>query len=153
MIDLYALYQRMHDNNIMLTFKGEVTFDLIDSILKIMEGRLEQLEDDRKTKKKVYNVLVECLQNLCHHIDFSAECLEVKPSDEHEYLKKSAILIIFSDDDAYHVATGNYIDNENVDSLNSWLDEINSTTKDELRALYKRILDNEKFSPFLNFLN
>ncbi len=136
----------MHDNNIMLTFKGEVTFDLIDSILKIMEGRLEQLEDNRKTKKKVYNVLVECLQNLCHHIDFSAESLEVKPSDEHEYLKKSAILIIFSDDDAYHVATGNYIDNENVGSLNSWLDEINSTTKDELRALYKRILDNEKFS-------
>ena len=148
MIDLYALYQRMHDNNIMLTFKGEVTFDLIDSILKIMEGRLEQLEDSRKTKKKVYNVLVECLQNLCHHIDFSAEIQ--KPvreyEDEHDYLRKSAILIIFSDDDAYHVATGNYITAENVDGLKNWLDEINSTTKDELRALYKKILDNETFS-------
>ncbi len=145
MIDLYALYQRMHDNNIMLTFKGEVTFDLIDSILKIMEGRLEQLEDNRKTKKKVYNVLVECLQNLCHHIDFS-EPGKIDPDDEHEYLRKSAILIIFSDDDAYHVATGNYIENESVNNLNGWLEEINSTTKDELRALYKRILDNEKFS-------
>jgi len=144
MIDLYALYQRMHDNNIMLTFKGEVTFDLIDSILKIMEGRLEQLEDDRRTKKKVYNVLVECLQNLCHHIDFSDS--ETKENNEHDYLRKSAILIIFSDDHAYHVATGNYITTENVDSLNNWLEEINSTTKDELRALYKRILDNEKFS-------
>lgn len=127
----------------MLTFKGEVTFDLIDSILKIMEGRLEQLEDNRKTKKKVYNVLVECLQNLCHHIDFSDTSTL---GTEHDYLRKSAILIIFSDDDAYHVATGNYIANENVNSLNGWLDEINSTTKDELRALYKRILDNEKFS-------
>ena len=145
MIDLYALYQRMHDNNIMLTFKGEVTFDLIDSILKIMEGRLEQLEDDRKTKKKVYNVLVECLQNLCHHIDFS-EAGKIDPNDEHEYLRKSAILIIFSDDEAYHVATGNYIENESVTNLNKWLEEINSTTKDELRTLYKRILDNEKFS-------
>ena len=66
--------------------------------------------------------------------------------DEHDYLRKSAILIIFSDDDAYHVATGNYITGENVNGLKGWLDEINSTTKDELRALYKRILDNEKFS-------
>ena len=62
MIDLYALYQRMHDNNIMLTFKGEVTFDLIDSILKIMEGRLEQLEDSSQSDEKGFaNVLVECL--------------------------------------------------------------------------------------------
>ena len=129
----------------MLTFKGEVTFDLIDSILKIMEGRLEQLEDSRKTKKKVYNVLVECLQNLCHHIDFSDNS-QPTGGGEHDYLRKSAILIIFSDDDAYHVATGNYIGNDNVNSLNSWLDEINSTTKEELRELYKRILDNEKFS-------
>lgn len=147
MIDLYALYQRMHDNNIMLTFKGEVTFDLIDSILKIMEGGLEQLEDSRKTKKKVYNVLVECLQNLCHHIDFSdSQPPQVISGDEHDYLRKSAILIIFSDDDAYHVATGNYITGENVAGLQKWLDEINSTTKDELRSLYKKILDNEKFS-------
>jgi len=140
MIDLYSLYERMHDNNIMLSFKGEVTFDLIDSILKIIEGRLEKLEDDRKTMKKVYNILVECLQNLCHHI----ESVELEGSES--YLSRTAILIIFSDDNAYHVVTGNYIQNENVAPLKSWLDQINSNTKEELRELYKRILNNETFS-------
>ena len=61
----------MQDNNIMLSFKGEVSFDLVKSVLDIIEGRLERMEDNPKTKKKVFNVLVECLQNLCHHIEVS----------------------------------------------------------------------------------
>lgn len=140
MIDLYSLYERMHDNNIMLSFKGEVTFDLIDSILKIIESRLDKMEDDRKTMKKVYNILVECLQNLCHHVD------SVELDESLSNMNRTAILIIFSDEDAYHVVTGNYIQNENVTPLKSWLDQINSNTKDQLRELYKKILNNEQFS-------
>ena len=44
MIDYLALYDKMRENNIMLTFKGEVSFDLINSVLKIMEDRLDKIE-------------------------------------------------------------------------------------------------------------
>ena len=44
MIDYLNLYERMHDNNIMLAFKGEVSFDLVNSVLKIMEERLDKVE-------------------------------------------------------------------------------------------------------------
>jgi hypothetical protein len=138
MIDLLEQYERMHDNNIMLSFKGEVTFDLVNSILKIIEERLNRTEEDLKTKKKVYNVLVECLQNLCHHIEESAS--------EETFGTKTAILMVYMNDSTYHVLTGNYINNKNIDHLRNWLDQINAVSKDELRELYKKILNNEQFS-------
>jgi hypothetical protein len=106
--------------------------------LKIIEERLNRTEDDLKTKKKVYNVLVECLQNLCHHIEESAP--------EENFGTKTAILMIYTDNNIYHVLTGNYIQNKNVDHLRNWLDQINSVSKEELRELYKKILNNEQFS-------
>jgi len=125
----------------MLTFKGEVTFDLINSMLKIIESRLDMIEGDLKTRKKVYNVLVECLQNLVHHID------SVDPDEEASpYHSKTALLMITTSADGYHVVTGNYIMNDKIEKLKSWLDEINSVSPEELRELYKKILNNEQFS-------
>jgi hypothetical protein len=138
MLDLFGLYEKMHDNNIMLSFKGEVTFDLVNSVLKIMEEKLNRTEEDLSTKKKVYNVLVECLQNLCHHIEESVV--------EESYNNKTAILMISMSETDYNVLTGNYISNKNVEHLKEWLDHINSNSKEELRELYKKILSNEQFT-------
>ena len=65
--NIYDLYQTMERDNTMLSFKGVVTPDLLTSVLQIMESKLDHIEKSPKTKKKVYNVLVECLQNLYHH--------------------------------------------------------------------------------------
>ncbi len=131
----------MQDNNIMLSFKGEVTFDLVKSVLDIIEGRLDQIEENAKTKKKVFNVLVECLQNLCHHIEVS----DVDPALEN-FSGKTALLMIWTDNDAYRVATGNYIPVEGVKKLENWLKKINDNSKEELRVLYKEILNNDTFT-------
>ena len=64
MVDVYKLYERMQDNNIMLSFKGEVSFDLVKSVLDIIEGRLEKIEDNPKIKRKVFNILVEHMSGL-----------------------------------------------------------------------------------------
>ncbi len=137
MVDVYRLYERMQDNNVMLSFKGEVSFDLVKSLLDVMEDRLESIESNPKTKKKVFNVLVECLQNLGHHVEETGLDLENN---------RTAILLIWTDDTTYHVATGNYIATDKVPKLNAWLDKINSISREELRKLYKEILNNETFS-------
>lgn len=138
-IDYLALYEKMRENNIMLTFKGEVTVDLVNSVLKIIEDRLDRIEEDRKTRKKVYNVLVECLQNLCNHIETTD--FEVKGYDS-----KTALLIIETDMHGYSVVTGNYVPTDKVDGLKARIDEINSVSKEELRELYKKILNNGQYS-------
>ncbi len=148
MVDVFKLYERMQDNNIMLSFKGEISFDLVQSVLDIIEGKLEQIEGSTKTKKRVYNVLVECLQNLCYHVEEQADQAQSSSAlgDGYFVPDRSALLMIWTDPGIYHVATGNYIPNENVQKLKSWLDEINGMGKEELRERYKQILGNEQYS-------
>ncbi len=129
----------MEDGNIMLSFKGEVTSDLLTSILQIMESKMEVLDESPKIKKKVYNILVECLQNLYHHID---EDDTLTAANE----KSALFMIRKSDEGDYSIMTGNYIANENVNHLKGKLDKINSMDKEELKDYYKEVLNNGEMS-------
>ena len=133
-LDIYCFYNKMEQNNIMLSFKGDITSDLLSSILQIMEAKMENLEEEPKVKKKVYNVLVECLQNLYHHMD------ELAPNQEDKV--RSAIFMIGKIDGQYNIITGNYIKNENISNLKKILEDINELNKEELKEYYKEVLNN-----------
>lgn len=138
MVEVFDIYEKMERNNILLSFKGEVTSDLLTSILQIMENKMDDFQEEPKMKKKVYNVLVECLQNLYHHMD------EI-PDARAEKLK-SAIFMIGKIDKVYTIFTGNYILNENVEGLKNRLDKVNSLNKEELKSYYKEVLNNGEMS-------
>ena len=53
--DIYDLYQTMERENILLSFKGVVTSDLLTSVLSIMESKMDYMDESPKTKKKVFN--------------------------------------------------------------------------------------------------
>jgi len=59
----------MEQEKVILSFNGVVTADFLTAVLDIMENKMSNLNDSPNIKKKVFNVLVECLQNLYHHID------------------------------------------------------------------------------------
>jgi len=138
MLDIYDFYDKMERNNIMLSFKGDITSELLTSILQIMESKLDNLQEEPKIKKKVYNVLVECLQNLYHHLD------EVAP--EQSDAIRSAIFMIGKLDNQYNIVTGNYIKKENVEGLKKRLEDINLLSKEELKEYYKAVLNNGEMS-------
>lgn len=145
MIDIYDFYTKMQQNNIMLSFKGEITSDLLTSILHITESKLDRMQEEPKIKKKVFNVLVECLQNLYHHTDeMQEEAIELLEQINGE--SKAAILMIGKEDNNYYILTGNYILNDKVDHFRNRLDKINSLSKEELKLMYQEILNNEGFS-------
>ena len=138
MLDIYDFYDKMERNNIMLSFKGDITSELLTSILQIMESKLDNLQEEPKIKKKVYNVLVECLQNLYHHLG--------DVDEGQEETVKSAIFMIGKLNNEYNIVSGNYISNENVASLKKRLEEINVLSKEELKEYYKAILNNGEMS-------
>ncbi|MCU0359802.1 MAG: SiaB family protein kinase [Bacteroidia bacterium] len=138
-MDIYDIYDKMERNNILLSFKGEITSELLTSILQIMENKMDNLQEEPKMKKKVYNVLVECLQNLYHHMD------EVAEKEENEK-NSSAIFTIGKSGEKYNIITGNYILNENIGGLKKRLDEVNSLNKEELKEYYKKVLNNGEMS-------
>ena len=137
-LDIYGFYDKMEQNNIMLSFKGDITSDLLTSILQIMEAKLDNFQEEPKVKKKVYNVLVECLQNLYHHMD------EIALGQEEKI--RSAIFMIGKIDGQYNIITGNYIKNENIQGLKKLLEDINILTKEELKEYYKEVLNNGEMS-------
>lgn len=141
MIDIFDFYDKMERNNILLSFKGNITSELLTSILVIIENKLENLDESPKVKKKVYNVLVECLQNLYHHMD------EI-PNQEGDTddSKRSAIFMIGKEDSDYKIITGNYMYSENVEGLKGKMDKVNSLTPEELKAYYKEVLNNGMMS-------
>lgn len=138
-IDIYELYDRMNMNNILLSFKGDITTELMSSILQIMEQRLDKVQETPRTRKKVYNVMVECLQNLYHHVDAVPIA-----SGEEESSDKSAIFMIGLDNSGYRIITGNYVQANRASDLKNKLEDINSREPEGLRDLYKEILNNDE---------
>ncbi len=142
MLDVFDLYNNMERNDILLSFKGAITSELLTSVLQIMETKMEDLEEAPKTRRKVFNVLVECLQNLYHHIDD----FEVEGSKEEISQKKSAIFMISRSQGYYSIITGNFIKTEGTTKLKERIEYINSLERDALKAYYKEVLNNGEMS-------
>jgi hypothetical protein len=55
-------------------------------------------------------------------------------------------LVVERDNDQYKVITGNFIQSQKIQFLKEKIDKINSMTKDELKDMYKFILNHQKIS-------
>jgi len=139
-MDIFDLYNRMESDKILLSFKGDVTSDLTASILHIIEQRLIEMDETPKLRKRVYNVLVECLQNLYHHIEDAVDTSDAEPD------KRSAIFTIGLNSHGYSITTGNYIDTSKVERFSSQLNRINSLSPEDLKQFYKEVLSNDERS-------
>jgi len=137
----YSYYKNMQQNNIIFVYQGEVTADLVSSILHMMENKLDGDGEDKKIKKKVFNVMVECLQNVYHHLD----SLEIT-NEESDINDRTALLMIGKEDTDYYVITGNHILNNRVNNIRTRLEKVNSCDREELKNLYQSILNEGEFS-------
>jgi len=133
-------YENISKGDILLAFKGSITSELINDVLEAVEKRLDDANELSKTRKKLYNVLVESLQNLYHHIEETHEGIE------EELDPKFGVLIIERENGIFKVTTGNFINSTKIKFLKEKIDKINSLTKDELKDMYKFILNHQKLS-------
>lgn len=133
-------YSKLSQGDVLLAYKGSITSELINEVLEAVEEKLEKVNESGKTRKRLYNVLVESLQNLYHHIEVSHEGVK------EELDPKFGILIVERDNEQYKVITGNYILTNKIQFLKEKIDKINSMTKDELKDMYKFILNHQKIS-------
>jgi len=135
-MDVYSYFEQLDRENIMISFKGDLNKELLDAILSVVEEKLEAFDAPSVTRKKVFNVMVECLQNLYHH-----------RNKNEETLRDSAIIIMVAKNaTGYSVFTGNFVQANVVDNLKSRIQEINSLDRKELKELYRQVLTNGQFS-------
>ena len=135
----------MKTEKLILAYEGEFTRDISNAVLAMAEKNLENSEKVTSIKKKVFNVMVECIQNIVKHTD------EKSPSGE------GAIFLVGRENDKYMVCSGNFIKNKDIIHLEERLNEINQLDKDGLKQKYKETIQdgviNEKGGAGLGFLD
>jgi hypothetical protein len=134
---IYDLHRTMMSQNLVLVYQGDFTQESTKSILSMAERNLDSSGEDSSIKRKVFNVMVEALQNIVKHSD------ELVDGQTRSH---AAIFLIGKQANRYSIMSGNPVRKENVPKLQKTLDHINALDKDGLKELYKEIIKNTTIS-------
>jgi hypothetical protein len=66
---VYDFYVKMKKNNINLAYEGEITHQITKAFTSLTESSLAKEDDFNTVQKKVFHVMVECLQNISKHAE------------------------------------------------------------------------------------
>ncbi len=131
-----TLFRAMQKDNLGYVYRGRFTQDITDNILALTENKLEKEEQSSKIKKRVYSILVECLQNITRHQDDAK--IDLPDSN--------GLFVIQKHDEKYFITTGNLVVNDNIDYIKNLIETINSLEKEELKDYYKMVLEDGSLS-------
>ena len=133
---IYTLYKDMIKYQINYGYRGVFTDAVTDGLIAFAQSIFDISEVDRKTKKRVFYILVECVQNITRHQEIP----------DKERPESDGIFFIQSTEKMYNISQGNLINNNQIDSLKEKLDNINNLNKEELKTYYKTALRNSRIS-------
>lgn len=134
---IYDLHRTMMSQKLILVYQGDFTQESTKSILAMAERNLDSSGEEGNIKRKVFNVMVEALQNIVKHSDELVEG---------QMRSHAAIFLIGKEENRYTIMSGNPIRKGSVASLEEKLNHINSLDKEGLKELYKDIIKNTTIS-------
>ena len=123
-----SLHDEMASNGFSLVYEGEFSHEVMKMLTSMAERDMDKSNEDKSVKRKVFHVMVECLQNMTKHSD------DVDTNDG----VGNGLFIVGKKDGYWSVITANKILKEKIEGLKASIDTINSMNKDDLNALYKK---------------
>ena len=133
--EIIHIYDDLKKNRVLLMHHGDFSQDIIMSMMSLTKERLMFLEDKKVVRKRLLNVLIECLQNITRHAG----------KDDLEDVFNSILLIGYNDEN-YFVVTGNVIKSSEVEILEGKIKLVNSLDEEGLNGLYRDIISKGSFS-------
>jgi len=131
---VYDFHNEMITNKFSLVYEGEITHQITKAFTSLAENKMDSYSEDANMKKKVFHVMVECLQNLSKHA-------EEHSSGQGAGFTGNGIFIVGrlgNDNEDYQILTGNAVENSKVSELKALLEKINQLDKDGLKELFKK---------------
>lgn len=136
-VDQYFDIDRMmSENELLLAYRDHITDAAVQQLLSITEMKLLQSGEEKKLRKRVFNILVECLQNIVNHADVDTS----KDKDV------ASLLLMGRHKDDIFIITGNKILNSKVPSLKKKIAEINAMDHNDMREIYSNKLGESTYS-------
>jgi hypothetical protein len=123
--DIHDIYKTMTENRIILLYQGLFEPSMLKSVVAMTEKKLVDENIDESLRRKLFNVMVESLQNISKH---------QQPSTDKD---RNPFLMINRDETSYNIITGNFIVNDKISTVSEKIDFINSLNKEELKEHYK----------------
>ena len=116
--------KQMFENEIMLSYKGEISQQIILALLEMTEKKLDSSQAERGLKTKIFNVMIGCLQNITFH------------AEKNEYYKTS-MFTIGRAGERYAIYSGNAIRKDKIPELKEKLDKISQMDEKGLNEFYR----------------
>ncbi|HAN19959.1 MAG: hypothetical protein A2X13_10920 [Bacteroidetes bacterium GWC2_33_15] len=121
--DAISFHKKMQEESILVVQKGDFAQESILPVLKIVDNNLKSVFKNSSSKKKIFHIIVELLQNISKH-----GWKDQKISE--------GIILLGKSESNYTINTGNFIENDKVDALRERLQNLNDLSKDQLKDLY-----------------
>jgi len=127
------IHDFMNEKNIVMSFMGELTHQVTTSLLKNLKQNMSATQVDTVTQKRLYGIIVECLDNISKHW-VALDIVKV--------LGRSSppIFILSKKDNYFYIITGNHVPTNQVDSLIKKIELVNSLDKQGLQEYYRKML-------------
>lgn len=133
---LYAFYHDMHAHHIMLTYGGDFTQEITRSVLSMTERKLMADYIGEQTRKKIFNVMIESLQNICKH----------QPEANPELHGIKSVFMIGYHQEAFLLISGNPIHKSRSADLSRRIGELNAMDKEQIKEHYRQTRLNNSLS-------
>jgi hypothetical protein len=135
---VYSFYKSMKDQEVRLVYEGEITHQITKAFTSLTETNMEMEEEPNLIQKKVFHVMVECLQNVGKH----ADCLT------HGENRKDGrgVFMLCKNAEQYTITTGNILLKGKIPEMIEILEKINSLDRDGLKQLYKQQIKEGRLS-------
>lgn len=130
------IHQFMNERNVVMSFMGELTHQVTTSLLKNLKMDMNQANVGVVTQKRLYGIIVECLDNISKH--WIANDIE-------KVMGRSSppIFMLSRSEGFYFIITGNHIPKDQIDSLVKKIELVNSLDKQGLQEFYRQTLAKE----------
>jgi hypothetical protein len=123
--NVYNVYNTMCSNDLSIIYQGHFDQEITKGVLSMVERNFSNdIELDELTKKRIFNIMVEVLQNICKH----QSSVENDP----------AIFIVGKHEPQdFLIISGNSLQTSKKEKLLSVINQINNLDKEGLKKLYK----------------
>ncbi len=135
---VYSFYKSMKDEEVQLVYEGEITHQITKAFTSLTETNMQLEDEAHGIQKKVFHVMVECLQNVGKHAD-CMNCEEVRKDGR-------GVSMLCKSETNYSITTGNIVISSKVAGMKIDLEQINSLDKDGLKQLYKQQIKEGRLS-------
>ncbi len=125
----FDIHQMMREHSVLLAFTGEFDMKIINALITSVKMKMSEVEPAGKVKKKVYNVMVECLETLFRNYE--------EDQTVSKLINSFSVFTLSRYKDQYSLLSGNYIFNENIAAKKAQIEKINGLNQEGKKKYFR----------------